>query len=71
MVAHQKLRKNGIIKPAYKNEEREDNLDNYKVFTLTAGLGKLFTSILNCRLKLDLLQICKLVVGNVSLQLII
>ena len=44
----------GIIKPIFKNRGSKQNVDNYRGITLLSCLGKLFTYILNERLKVFL-----------------
>ena len=54
----------GLIKPLYKGKGDRTKCDNYRGITLLSCIGKLFTSILNCRLssfmeKLQFFQIPK------------
>ena len=41
----------GIIKPVYKNKGNPSDPDNFRAITLISCVGKLFTSMLNSRLK--------------------
>ena len=52
----------GIIKPLYKKKGSMDNPDNYRGITLLSCLGKLFTSLINCRLTVYLEDLGK--IGN-------
>ena len=40
----------GSIHPIYKNKGDRENVKNYRPITILSCLGKLFTSVLNCRL---------------------
>lgn len=41
----------GLIKPLYKGKGSLNDVDNYRGITLLSCLGKLFTAILNERIK--------------------
>ena len=41
----------GIIKPIYKQKGNKQEPDNYRPITILSCLGKLFTAVLNARLK--------------------
>ena len=47
----------GIIKPIYKNKGNQQDPDNYKAITLISRIGKLFTVIINNRLKIFAIEI--------------
>ena len=44
----------GMIKPIFKNKGDPMNPENYRAITLVSCLGKLFTAVLNERLKMFL-----------------
>ena len=47
----------GIIKPIYKNKGNQQDPDNYRAITLISCIGKLFTAIINNRLKIFAIEI--------------
>ena len=47
----------GIIKPIYKNKGNQQDPDNYRSITLISCIGKLFTAIINNRLKICAIEI--------------
>ena len=47
----------GIIKPIYKNKGNQQDPDNYRAITLISCIGKLFTAIINNRLKFFAIEI--------------
>ena len=47
----------GIIKPIYKNKGNQQDPDNYRAITLISCIGKLFTAIINNRLKMFAIEI--------------
>ena len=47
----------GIVKPIYKNKGNQQGPDNYRAITLISCMGKLFTAVINNRLKIFAIEI--------------